>query len=110
MAGTVCVDASLALMLLIPHDLTPKVEALWHSWSEKEVELVSPPLFYAEVTSVLREIVYFGRMPAQEGDDVFASFLELGVKSVDSSDLQPRAWALAKQYDRPRAYDAQYLV
>lgn len=110
MAGRVCVDASLALMLLIPHDLTPKAEALWQSWSEEDLQIVAPPLFFAEVTSVLRESVYFGRVPPAEAEHNFTDFLDLGVKSIELPDLQPRAWALAKQYNRPRAYDAQYLA
>lgn len=110
MADRVCVDASLALMLLLPHDLTPKVEALWRAWAEEESELVTAPLFFAEVTSVLRESVYFGRIEAQEGEEAFAAFMKLGVRSVSPADLQPRAWALAKEHRRPRAYDAQYLA
>jgi len=32
MTGQACVDASLALMLLLPHDLTPQVDMLWRAW------------------------------------------------------------------------------
>lgn len=110
MPQRVCLDASLALLLLLPEILTPKVEAMWQSWSEENVEIVAPPLFFAEVTSVIRESVYFGRILPQEGEDAFAVFTELSVKAVQLSDLQSGAWALAKQYNRPRAYDAQYLA
>ena len=110
MAGQVCVDASFALMLLLPHDLSPKAEAIWQSWMESDVETVTPPLFFAEVTSVLRESVHFGRVLASEGEDAFSAFMKLGIRTVDPSDLQPRAWALARQHNRPRAYDAQYLA
>lgn len=110
MAGQVCVDASLALMLLLPHDLTPQVESLWRTWSQEETDLVAPPLFFAEVTSVLRESVHFGRLDAGEGEMAFSAFMKLEVRSVSPPDLQPRAWALAKEHRRPRAYDAQYLA
>ena len=110
MPEPVCVDASLALMLLLPHDLTRQVEALWQAWIEEEIEVVAPPLFFPEVTSVLRESVYFSRILAEEGEDAFSAFMSLGVRAVDTADLQPRAWDLAKQHHRPRAYDAQYLA
>lgn len=74
------------------------------------MELVAPALFFAEVTSVLRESVYFGRLQAEDGEDAFAAFLRLGIRSVDPVGLQARAWGLAKQHNRPRAYDAQYLA
>jgi predicted nucleic acid-binding protein len=111
MASYVCVDASFALMLLLPHNETPQVEALWQFWAEEGIEPVSAPLFLAEVTSVLRESVYFKRISAERGEAAFALFIHLPVRSLSLIDLQPQAWALAqKKYNRPRAYDAQYLA
>jgi predicted nucleic acid-binding protein len=97
-------------MLLLPHELTPQVEAMWRSWIREGTEIVTAPLFFAEVTSVLRESVYFGRILPEEGESAFSTFLRLGVRSMDTADLQPRAWALAKEHNRPRAYDTQYLA
>lgn len=71
---------------------------------------VTAPLFFAEVTSVLRESMHFGRILPEEGEDVFQAFEALGIRSVDPPDLQRRAWKLAKEHKRPRAYDAQYLA
>ncbi|MBI2909410.1 MAG: type II toxin-antitoxin system VapC family toxin [Chloroflexi bacterium] len=110
MAGKVCVDASLVLMLLLPHELTLQAETVWRRWLHDGTELVTAPLFFAEVTSVLRESVYFGRILAEEGEGAFNAFLKLGVKGVGPADLQPRAWDLAREHHRPRAYDAQYLA
>jgi predicted nucleic acid-binding protein len=110
MAGQVCVDASLALMLLLPHELSPQAEALWRSWLQEGREIVTAPLFFAEVTSVLRESVYFGKVLPEEGETAFDTFLKLGAKGVDLADLQRRAWERAKEHNRPRAYDAQYLA
>ncbi|MBI2305324.1 MAG: type II toxin-antitoxin system VapC family toxin [Chloroflexi bacterium] len=110
MAGQVCVDASLALMLLLPHDLTPQADALWQSWAADDTNTVSPPLFFAEVTSVLRECVYIGRLGAEEGKSAFSAFMNLGIRGIHPAHLQARAWRLAKEHNRPRAYDAQYLA
>ena len=110
MVQRVCVDASLALMLLLPHELTEQTETLWRQWFEDGIELVTPALFFAEVTSVLRESVYFGRILPDEGESAFNVFLNLGIRSIDATELQPRAWELAQKYNRPRAYDSQYLA
>lgn len=110
MPRQVCVDASLVLMLLLPHDLTPQVDALWRAWVKRGIDRVTAPLFFAEVTSVLRERVYHSQIGAEEGDAAFAAFMKLNVKSVSPAALQPQAWSMAKQYNRPRAYAAQYLA
>ncbi len=110
MPPRVCVDASVALMLLMPHELTPQVRRLWLAWMDEGVDVVAPPLFFAEVTSVLRESVHFGRVPAADGEEAFAAFMKMQVGTVPAFDLQPDAWALAKEHSRPRAYDAQYLA
>jgi predicted nucleic acid-binding protein len=110
MAGRVCVDASVALTFLLPQDLTPHVYSLWQTWADQDIELVTAPLFFAEVTSVLREHVYHGLLGVDEGEQAFATFLAMPVRSVSPATLQARAWSLAKKHNRPRAYDAQYLA
>ncbi len=110
MANRVCVDASLALALVRREELAIKVKDLWRSWLQSDTEIVSAPLFFAEVTSVLRESVYFRKMTPEEGEIAFAASLRLRVRTADSDDLQQQAWGLAKRYNRPKAYDAQYLA
>ncbi|HLJ62064.1 MAG TPA: type II toxin-antitoxin system VapC family toxin [bacterium] len=110
MAGRVCIDASIALMLLLPHDLTTQADALWSLWTREGVDRVTAPLFFAEVTSVLREHVYRGILSNSDGDQAFAVFTSLRIRGISSTGLQPQAWSLAKAYNRPRAYDAQYLA
>lgn len=110
MAGLICVDASIALLLLLSDRLVEQTRALWVAWREADIDLIAPPLFFSEVTSVLREHVYHRRISSEEGERAFEHFMSLPVQSVSPADLQPRAWALAKEYGLPRAYDAQYLA
>ncbi len=110
MPGRVCVDASVVLTLLLLDDLTPQAETLWQRWVRDRVERVTAPLFFAEVASVLRERVYHGQLEPELGDAAFSNFMDLPVRSVSPDDLQPQAWSLAKKYNRPKAYDAQYLA
>lgn len=110
MSRQVCIDASFALMILLPDETSAPLETLWRDLVAEEADLVTAPLFFAEVTSVLRGKVYFGHIPAEKGDAAFSSFMGLHIRSVSPVDLQPHAWALAKKYNRPKAYDAQYLA
>ncbi len=110
MAGRVCVDASLALMVVIPEPLSSRARLLLRSWSEQATEMVTPPLFFAEVTSVLREHVYFGRLEPEVAEASFLAFMEMEITSMEAPELQPQAWALAKRYNQRRAYDSQYLA
>ena len=110
MANQVCVDASLVLEVLLPHPTSGNAAALWRLWTDSGMDILAPPLFFAELTSVLRENVHFHRISAEQGERAFNIFLGLRVQAVTTDDLQPRAWELARKYERPRAYDAQYLA
>ena len=110
MNSTVCIDASLALIWLLPAERDEIAEALRRKWDNDGVEIITAPLFHAEVTSVLRERVYFNKLLPEEGEEAFSTYLEIGVKSVDSPRLQEVAWELAQKFNLPRTYDMQYLA
>ena len=106
----VCVDASLALAWLLPAEENQVANALRREWDERGIELISPPLFHAEVTSVLRQQVYYKRLLLEEGEEAFSLYLDMDVRTVDHPRLQEVAWELAKRFHRPRTYDMQYLA
>lgn len=105
-----CVDASLALHVVLPDEYDAATDALWNNWIRQGLEIVSPVLLYAEVTSVIRLRVATGRLTDDEGDAVFSQFNSLGIARLDRDDLHLRAWELAKRYQLPRAYDMMYLA
>lgn len=108
----VCVDASFIVKLLVNEEFTQTARALWRRWSADRTEIVGPPLLSAETTSVLRRLVHFRHIAELTGEAAFQSFLlaERAITEHSPHDLQQRAWVLAKTYNRPRAYDAQYLA
>jgi len=110
MNNSVCIDASLALVWLLPAEQNEIANALRREWYRNGIEIITAPLFHAEVTSVLREQVYFKRLPPEEGEEAFLAYTEMGVKSVDSTGIQKVAWELAKKFNFPRTYDMQYLA
>ncbi len=110
MNSNVCVDASLVLTWLLPTEQNKVTNALHREWYKKGVEIISAPLFHAEVTSVLREQVYLRKLLPEEGEEAFSAYLEIGVRSIDNSRIQEVAWELAKRFNLPRTYDMQYLA
>ncbi len=110
MNGRVCIDASLALIWLLPAEQDDIASILRRKWDEEGVEIITAPLFHAEVSSVLREQVYFKKLLPEEGEEAFSVYLEMGVKSVDTPEIQKKAWELAKRFNLPRTYDMQYLA
>lgn len=110
MNGKVCIDASLALTWLLPAEQNEAANALRREWDKEGMELITTPLFHAEVTSVLREQVYFRRLLPEEGEEAFSIYLDIGVRSIDDPEVQKKAWELAKKFNLPRTYDMQYLA
>lgn len=110
MSDEVCIDASLALTWLLPVEHNEVANTLRRKWDESGVEIITAPLFHAEVTSVLREQVYFEKLLPEEGEEAFSAYLEMGVKSIDSPEIQKKAWGLAKRFNLLRTYDMQYLA
>lgn len=106
----VCIDASLALVWLLPTEQNKLANALRRKWYENDVEIITAPLFHAEVTSVLRQQVYFNRLLPEEGEEAFSAYLGMAVTTIDSSEIQKMAWELAKRFNLSRTYDMQYLA
>ncbi|MBI4286396.1 MAG: type II toxin-antitoxin system VapC family toxin [Chloroflexi bacterium] len=110
MKKAICIDASLLIAWFLPEQYSHVVADLMQTWERDGVELIAPPLFHAEVTSVLREQVYFGKLLPEDGEKAFFHYQQTGVKSINGVGLQQKAWELAKRLNLPRAYDMQYLA
>jgi len=78
--------------------------------SLKDRELLAPPLFWSEVTSVLHEL----RWRTTISERLAAIALErLGMAPVARRaprDLHKRAWAIADQLGWAKTYDAEYVA
>ncbi len=110
MSSQVCVDANLALKLVIIEEDSPKVQQLWEGWIDTNVEIVAPPLLAFEGTSVICNKMHRGLVPPEEAELMFKAFHLLGVTYLYPDDLHQEAWALAKRFGRPQAYDSHYLA
>ncbi|MFH0914148.1 MAG: type II toxin-antitoxin system VapC family toxin [Chloroflexota bacterium] len=110
MSYQVCVDASLAILWLMPVQRTRRAAELLERWVRAGVDLIGPPLFDAEVTSTIRLHVYLKKILPEEGEEAFSGYSALGVRTVTPPGLCRRAWELAREHNQPRTYDMQYLA
>jgi len=110
MNNNVCIDASLALTWLLPQECSNLIDALFTEWDRKGIRLLTAPLFHAEVTSVIREQVYFKKLHPEQGEHIFSVYLQMNVENIDEPTVYQRAWELAKRFNLPKTYDTQYLA
>ena len=112
MALQVCVDASLALKLVLPEADSDAVQQQWQRWIEAEVELVAPPLFVFEGVSAIRLNVTRKLITPAAADLAFREFLDQirEVRLLMPDDLHKGAWSLAKRLKQSHVYDAYYLA
>lgn len=110
MNSLVCVDASLALKLVLGEKDSPHAIALWTRWIDENVTVTAPSLLAYEVTSVLRTKVYRGLLTPELGEEAFREIHAQGIHYLSPETLHARAWELARRLHRPAAYDAHYLA
>lgn len=97
--------------MLLNEEFGPPALHLLGKWLKQERELVAPPLFHAEVTSIIRERSFRGEMSDEDAAEAVARSLLAPVDTWRGTDaLQPRAFELAVRFNQPKAYDAQYLA
>jgi len=110
LSSQVCVDANLALKLVLVEEDSPKAQQLWATWVDTDVEIVAPPRLAFEGTSVICNKLYRGLVPPEEAELMFKAFHLLGVRLLYPDGLHERAWELVKRFNRPQAYDSHYLA
>ena len=109
-ASRVVVDASFALKLVLPEDYSERVRQVWKSWVKKGTEVSAPYLLTYEVVSVLRNKVFRGELSPEEGEAALLAIKAQGIRLLHVEGLEQVAWDLAKEFNRPAAYDTSYLA
>lgn len=110
MNSSVCVDANLILRTLVPGPLSGQAISLLEKWEDDQTTLIAPTFFAYEVTSTLRRLVHLKQINPFQGDRAFEKFLQFPIRLSHRPEILLLAWELAKEFDRPRAYDTAYLA
>jgi predicted nucleic acid-binding protein len=110
MSGWVVCDSGILLKSVLPEPDTKKAETLLENWKVATVRIAAPTLFKYEIVSVMRLSVYKGILSIEEAVRRRNYLLEYPVETIIDEALLKRGYELATLYNRPRAYDAQYLA
>ena len=107
----VCVDASLAIKVVVTEAGSDKADALFEQWASEETQLIAPVFFEVETDSILRQKASLRReLTADQAQRAFASLRALPIKTKHSSEQRERAWEIAREFQFPTVYDATYLA
>jgi len=80
------------------------------AWQSSAETLIAPRLFRSELTAVVRKAVYQGRIAGDQGRAILVRLLEYPVTLYEDDALLMAAYDLAARFNRPRAYDTQYMA
>lgn len=107
----ICLDASVAVKLVLDEDWSEAVDALYAASVAANDSIVAPPLLWIEVTNIV-----FQRTRRQDGlllaeaTAQLDRFLGFRIELHNPDGLHRRALALAHAFGLPAAYDAHYLA
>ena len=110
MASWACLDAGVALKLVLNEPDSQQAKALWKTLVQEGYQLAAPHLFTFEITSVLRRNVHRGKITPEYGMKALNYLLRLDIQLLTTKDIHVQAWTLATRLNRPDTYDACYFA
>jgi predicted nucleic acid-binding protein len=88
----VCVDASLAIKVVVPEAGSDLADALFDQWAGEEIQLIAPVFFEVETDSILRQKALLRReLTADQAQRAFASLRALPIQTRHSAEQRERA-------------------
>lgn len=107
----VCVDASLAVKVVVTESDSDKADALFDQWANEGKQLIAPAFFEVETDSILRQKVALRKeLTAEQARAAFARLRDLPIRQVSESGQRERAWEIATGFGFATVYDATYLA
>jgi predicted nucleic acid-binding protein len=110
MISWVVADSSIYLAVVLNEPLQSKAIALTQTWKSVGLQAAAPYLFRYEITSVLRKHVARGTLTNVEAEKALSGLLRAPVQMFSRQMLLKRAFQLARDHNRPAAYDTVYLA
>ena len=107
----ICLDASVAVKLLLPEEWSDWAVALYNAAIQADEPIVAPPLLPIEVTNILWQRT---RVPVGirrlEALGQLERFLASAIEIHNPPDLHQHALMFAAAFELPATYDAHYLA
>ncbi|MBZ5705698.1 MAG: type II toxin-antitoxin system VapC family toxin [Acidobacteriia bacterium] len=105
-------DASVATKWAVPGILEPLAEQaddLLRQYTDGQINLLVPDLFWSEIANALWKAARRGRISAETADDALAEMIARDFPTIPSRDVLDRALTIAVQFDRS-VYDSLYVA
>lgn len=107
----VCVDASLAVKVVVPEPDSDKADALVEEWANEGTLLIAPAFFVVETDSILRQKVALRKeLTLEQAEAAFVKLQALPIQQIAVPGQRQRAWEIATDLGFPTVYDATYLA
>jgi predicted nucleic acid-binding protein len=111
MSGVRCVDASVAVKLVLKGETHRAAARKLMSESIRAgIELIAPPIFPAEVDSVIRRRVHDGLLDLAKGKAAQALLDQAPVQIRTHPELRRRAREIAERFNQRMVYDATHAA
>lgn len=108
---TVVVDANVLIAFgLADEPLHRQANQVLSAWRTTGEHLIAPRLFRSEITAVIRKVVYQQRATPEQGRAMLEKLLIYPMEFHEDDTLLKEAYELAGRFNRPRAYDTQYMA
>ncbi|MBL8133221.1 MAG: type II toxin-antitoxin system VapC family toxin [Anaerolineae bacterium] len=108
---TVVVDSNILIAFALTDEpLHTQASRLLRSWQTSETRLTAPSLFRSEITAVLRKVVFQQRISHEQGRILLRRLFAYPVVYIEDEALLESAYDFAQRFNRPRAYDSQYIA
>ena len=111
LAQGVCVDASVAVKVVVTESDSDKADALFDEWAYEGKQLIAPAFFEVETDSILRQKVMLRKeLSLEQAEAAFAKLQTLPIQQIAVLGQRQRAWKIAADYGFATVYDATYLA
>jgi predicted nucleic acid-binding protein len=104
------VDASAALKWVLPEEHSDNARSLLSAAIAHGRVIVAPPIMPAEATNAIYQRQRRKHISQGEADRALSALLAVPIRLFAPADLYTESVALARRYNLPAAYDAQYMV
>ncbi len=107
----VCVDASLAIKVVVKEPDSDKADALFAQWSNEGTHLIAPAFFDVETDSILRQkVILRQELTSAQAEAAFAALQALPIRQLTVPAQRQLAWHIATEFRFATVYDATYLA
>lgn len=111
MNNYICLDSSVLVKILTWEDGSEKAVKLFDEIVKRGQKIVLPDFAWAEIGTVLRKKVRMNKLKADQADELWKAFRDLGIiHYVESSGIMDVAWEISSEDKLPTLYDSAYIA